>query len=366
METHPTTVTSILDQIQSESSAFTGLKSHELVESLEPLAKFLCWAPYKQTLEGWLKKNGGNDQVYLALIKAHLLSGSDLNSVKKVFTNMVTKLGWGYSEVSEHVISHISGLSDLTMTAFILEELIGIFDEKSDKIECLERLSGIYEKKLFDDKKLHSSFEKIRKIEPTNINALKYFKSVAIQNSEWVEATQLLSEILDLGVHQQVKYRAAHELATIQLYQLDTPQDAIKTLESHCKNSPLDASTLHYDAYHRIGDVEGCLGVLKNSYDGTSNSQSQAVLALRIGELFEQSGGFEDAFMWLQKSKEHNPDFQVVSERLINLSIRKQDWKSVSSELKILKTRLNQENSKEKVDAVLSRINELTGLNVIG
>src|SRR5690606_33746452 len=124
---------------------------------------------------------------------------------------------------------------------------------KEDQILCLERLCLLLEKKIFNESQLTSTYEKLLEIDPLNLKALRYFKLILVQDNEWADVASILQKLLKAVRHPEEVFRVAQELATVYLYHLDKPNEAIETIQKYCHKSPLDSSTILFDAYQRIG-----------------------------------------------------------------------------------------------------------------
>ncbi len=100
-------------------------------------------------------------------------------------------------------------------------------------------------------------------LDPLNIKALRYFKLLFTQNYEWEKVVTMLRNLLTASKHARDVFRVGQELAAVLLYQLDRPQEAIDVVTKYCEGSPLDTSTISYDAYQRLNDWQGCLRILR-------------------------------------------------------------------------------------------------------
>src|SRR5690606_34589055 len=149
------------------------------------------------------------------------------------------------------------------------------------------------------------------------------------QNNEWDEVVKYLNRLLQCVKHKAEAYRVAQELAAIFLYQLDLPEEAIKVINTYCAESPLDTSTILYDAHHRLADWNGCLKVLRECLLGVDEEPGRAVLHFKIAGISEQLGDYDGALENYMKAASQWPEFLDAYEGVIGLSLDHQKFDTV-------------------------------------
>ena len=132
-------------------------------------------------------------------------------------------------------------------------------------------------------------------------------------------------------------------------------------MEKYCAQSPLDTSTIHYDAYASLQDWSGCLKVLNRCILTTEEDTVQATLCYRIGQLHTQLGNTAAAETSLQKSLELWPQFLEPLEELIHIAVSKKDWHSLKKYLETLENLIQGEDQKRKVASLIEVIKGCLG-----
>jgi len=158
--------------------------------------------------------------------------------------------------------------------------------------------------------------------------------------------------------HPQELFRVAQELATILLYQLDQADDAIKIINRYCADSPLDTSTILFDAYHRMADWEGCLKVLRECLLNVEDDTARSVLHFKIAGLHEHLGQDKDALENYSRAVDLWPMFLDAVEGAIGISIANKDWDAVEAWLKKLGETVVDERLKGQLGQALGRLSD--------
>ena len=107
------------------------------------------------------------------------------------------------------------------------------FKDRASSSQCLEYLCFIYEKKMFNENRLNTSYVRLLEMDPSNIKALKYFKVLYGENQKWHKVSEVLEKLYESSKHPTDKYKFALELASIFVYQLDEPEKAISIIETN-------------------------------------------------------------------------------------------------------------------------------------
>ncbi len=345
------------------SELITALRkgSIDLDKQFEPvidtLQNFECWASYFQILEQQIdnpKKRQLNH--YVRTARAYSVYLEDINRASRVCVNLMKDLRLSYLEFREKALYSIIGEEDFGNEAILLQAIYPKLKSKEDHIACMERLCLIYEKKKYDEANLNRSYERLIELDPYNQKALRYFKIVYTQNNQWEKVAQVLQNLFTSAKHINDRYRSAQELAAVYLYQLDLPQQAVDVLEKYCTNSPLSTFAIHYEAYYRLGNWEGCLLVLRNQAKKVEGAQNKAVVALRIGEMLEKTRRYDEALESYRLAFELEPAMLEALEKIMDIYLRQQNWTAVVETLTALEEKVEDMFLKEKVREGISRL----------
>lgn len=331
----------------------------EVERILSTLEAYECWQPYFRLIASKIKqpsRRSINDYICLARIYYRYLE--DAKKAGDSCFQMVRDLNIPFVLVRDEVIPQIISEDDYKTEAVLLEAMLPALDEREDTIACLERLCLIYEKKKYDEQRLNNSYEKLVSLDPQNLKALRYFKVIYTQNQEWNRVVRVLRDLYENSRHQNDRFRIAQELATVYLYQLDEPRAAIEVIETLCANSPLDTTTIHYEAFYRLEDWQGCMRVLENYLEKLETPFDKAVILFKIGELESLLGRSDEASERYHQSLKLAPHFLESLENLIEIYIENRDWNGVMNSLEHLKSVVHKEHLKERVDEAIGRLKD--------
>lgn len=294
-----------------------------------------CWKPYIKLLEDSLQRSNNDDleNEFVDLIYAFFRFYYDFNAAVKYSKDYLSKLKPEFETFRVRLLDQLD-LADIEKTEY-LKTLAGFF-ARQEQVKCLEYISTIFEKKLHDEKQLSGTYKKILSLEPKNLRSLRFFKTVYMQNEEWDQVADVLLKIIAASPHASEKYRVAHELSGVYLYQLDQPKKAIETLEMYCQNSPLDKSSLLYEAYAKGEQWDKCIDVLEKLLISLNDEQKKPFIFYRLGLLVARTGNLDKAREYLQKANEMAPQLWEPMEELIHVAILQKNW----SELLVLLSEL--------------------------
>lgn len=342
---------------QVDSNA--ALTADQRTEILETFEQHECWAPYFRLLQRTLKDPHTRQLAdFIRLARVQNLFLEDVFAAAETCTSLVQDMKLSYDRFSEEVLPRVVEFEDFTAESSILSAICDRFPGHQDHVSCLERLCMLYEKKTHNEALLGKTYEKLLSLEPRNVKALRYFKLVYTQNNEWEEVVGVLRTLLGCVTHPQELFRVAQELAAIYLYQLDMADEAINVIESYCAESPLDTSTILYDAYQRLNDWTGCLKVLRQCLLNVDDDMGRAILHYKIGGLSEQLGELDQALDNFTKAAKLWPQFLDAIEGVIAVSIAKQDWPAIASWLEILTSRVQDDRLKSQLKQASSRLKD--------
>jgi len=348
-------VRSIVAQVDSGAAISDQLAA----DMLDLLEQHECWGPFfrllKRGLEGGAPERERN---YVRLARVQNIYLEDTFAAAETCASLVSHLRPGYLKFSEQMLPHIIEFEDFTAEATLLSAICDHLEIQDDHIACLERLCMLFEKKTHNEAQLSQTYERLLEVDPRNVKALRYFKLLFTQNNEWDQVVDALTKLLSAVRHPQELYRVAQELAGIYLYQLDMPEAAIAVLAAHCEGSPLDTSTILYDAHERLNNWQGCLQVLRQCLLSVESEAGRATLHFKMGGLHMLLSNLGQANENFQKAAKQ-PAFQLDAiEGLINIGVALQDWAMIEKELSRLQEIILDERLRGQVKQAQSRLHD--------
>lgn len=328
-------------------------------EMLETFEQHECWGPYFRLIKKSLQDASVRQlSDFVRLARVQNLYLEDAFAAAETCSALVTEMKVGYQRFSEEVLPQVIEFEDFSTEATILSAIVDRFSAHADHVAALERLCMLYEKKTHNETQLGKTYEKLLGHDPKNVKALRYFKLVFTQNNEWEEVVGILKTLLGCVDHPQELFRVAQELAAIYLYQLDMAEEAINVLETYCAESPLDTSTIAYDAYQRIGDWGGCLKVLRQCLLNVEDDMGRAILHYKIAALNEQMGDLDQALENFTKAAKLWPQFLDAIEGVVNVGVLKQDWKLIQTWLGTLAEHVSDERLRSQLKQAVRRLQD--------
>ncbi len=326
---------------------------------LQTFEQYECWGPYFRLIKRSLQDPAARHiSDYVRLARVQNLYLEDVFAGAETCAHLVAELSVNYQRFSEEILPHVIEFEDFAAEATILSAVCDRFTIVVDRVACLERLCMLFEKKTHNETQLAKTYERLLAIDPRNVKALRYFKMVFTQNSEWEEVVGILKTLIGCVTHRQELYRVAQELAAIFLYQLDMAEEAINILETHCVESPLDTSTILYDAYQRLANWHGCLKVLRQCLLNVDSDAGRAVLHLKIASLHEQLNELDQALDNFGKASKLWPTFLDPIEGMINVALVKKDWPLVSTWLEHLAVKVEDDKLKAQLRQAIRRVQD--------
>ena len=318
-----------------------------------------CWNSWFDLVKARIKSGGtGAFDNYVQMIRVNISYLEDVETAASICKDLVLAEKMTYLNFRESVLDKILGPEQYKTESILLGGVWEAFSQREDKISAVERLCFIYEKKSHNEKLLHHFYERLRKMNPENAKALMYFRNLYSQLQDWPAVIDVLKKLLASSRHKQEVFRHAQELAAVYLYQLGDCQEAILYIEEYCAGSPLDTSTIHYEAYYRLGNLEGCLRVLRSALLVVEDQPTRAIVHYRIASIYEQLSQFQMAYENFQKALELNDDFIEAIEGLISNAIKLKNWMVVRDWLNVLAGRTRSQNLIGQLRAGIQRLEE--------
>jgi tetratricopeptide (TPR) repeat protein len=326
---------------------------------LSTLESYECWTDWFRVAKHHattVPKSFSDDHCRIARI--HLKYFEDSHQAGECCVAIIEATGMSYTQFCQTILNKIITDDDYASEGQILKLLVDKFTSAQDRIAVLERLCFIFEKKHHNDVLLNQFYDKLLKIHPENPKALRFFRTLHTQMQDWPAVAKVLRILLNCAKHPQEGYRHAQELAAVELYHLDHPQEAIRIIEEYCANSTLDTSTIHYEAYYRLGNLEGCLKVLRSCLLTVEDDMTRSIVHYRIASLFEQLGQLQTAQENYEKAYKLNGNFLETLEGLISSSIKLKQWTRVIDWISVLASKVHSESIAAQLNAGKQRLME--------
>lgn len=347
-------VQSIINSIDQDSSFYT---SENIQNSMQWLESYECWEYLLRVLDQRIESaetRAESDYLWMSKVFWHYLE--DREKGVNIVRRMVEDLSPEFAQFHKLISTSVLISDDFQDEIYCLEQCAPAFKDKAEHVRCLERLCVLYEKKLYDEEKLDLTFKKILSEDTSNLKALRYFKSLYVQMQEWPEVVKILGQLLKFAPIVNDRFRIAQEMATVYLYHLDEPQLAINTIDRYCSGSPLDTTTIRYQANYRLKNWEACLVILRKFLSSSVDQDKKPVISFKIGELKERMGLVDDAIESYQQCLVFDPGFVDALENLIEINIEKKDWDGIELTLNRLADCLKDLDDKERVKEAIKRL----------
>ncbi len=323
------------------------------------LSDYECWLPYVRFLERRIKIH--KDDIlgnYVRLIRIHIRNLGNLIRAQELCYEVVARLNLTYRQLNTDVFFHVLEPFDYATEAPLLTASVQALQSVNDQVLALERVCLIYEKKVPNDDMLATYYEKLLSTQKTNVKALRYFKMLYSQSYEWEKVVETLTSLVASVPRQNEVYRYGQELAGVYLYHLNRPEKAVEIVKTTCKGSPLDTSTLLYDAYHAQGHWSGCLELLAGLLSQAEKQGERAILHYKIAGLLSKRKEFAQALTHIQEALNADPKFIDALESQITLSIELKNWKKVEQGLSSMMELVSDTVLKAQLEQALGRLRE--------
>lgn len=331
-------------------------------DALDQLERHECWAPLFRYLDKTLASGGPSlVAAYGRSIRLRLKYFDEVPTAQALASDLVRRCKLDFPAFRDIVLNEtvIPGMS-APKEAALLEAVGEAFSKVEDKVNALERLASVYEKRLFNDVRLHEVFERLLKLDPDNVKGLRYFKVAFSQNGDWEQVSRVLKRLISVVQAPQEKYRLAQDLAYNLVYHQDQPRDALLVLDRHCRQSPLDVSQIEFDAAFRLGDIGHCVKVLEGALAGVADDAGRSIIQFRMGDLLRKSGKPRDSEKYLRQSIATWRVFLDPFELLAGILIEERRWDELAVLLGELAGRIQDSELASQVKHAANRLQ--TGL----
>lgn len=334
------------------------LSSVEEAQLLDELESQECWRPIFRYLERILRAQQVDVlDSYSRFIRIKLRYFHDISTASVLVGDMIRQTKMSFAEFREQILSdQIIPENNPQFEIALLEVAAAVFYQETDRIQALERIAMIFEKRLFNDAKLHDVFERILKLDANNVRALRHFKLAFSQNGDWGEVVVILKKLIQITKSQQERFRLAHDLAHCLVYNMKQPRDALLVIDKYCKGTPLDISQVEYDAASRVGDTTRCIRVLDQLHQSIRDDAGRAVINFRLAGIYRANGRLDECESRLRLCLQYWPVFLDPIEHLIEIYLEKKRWLEVRELLRDLTSKIADKELAGQVHHAIRRI----------
>ncbi len=326
---------------------------------LEVLESHECWTTWFAAVAKHIKSKPDDSlEDYIRVIRINILYLEDVEAGAAASKELVSSKKMTYQDFRRLVLDNVLESEEFGTEATLLMGVLDMFNKRNDQIEVIERLCFIFEKKAHSEVLLHKFYERLRKTQPENAKALRYFRNLYSQAQDWHSVIDVLKKLLDSAKHKQEIFRYAQELAAVYLYQIGDCEQAIHYIEKYCSGSTLDTSTIHYEAYFRLEKYESCLQVLRSALSVIDEPATRAIIHFRIATMYERLNNIKMANESFKKALDLDNEFMEAIEGLISTSIKLKDWAGVYGWLTELTGRTRSQTLLGQLNAGILRLQE--------
>lgn len=339
---------------------FSQMTSTEQDELIRKLLAYECYIQAVTVLQ-WRIENGARGELqklddYIAILTIWHDGCEDTGKFTETLKDCVQRVKPSFSTIRLRLVEHIVGAEQFAEQARIYKAIASSIEDLEQRVLLLERLAFLYEKKLTLTSEVDATFHLILELDPKNIRALRYQKLVQVQSGHWKEAVKTLERLVDVfPVSSFERQRAAFELAQIYLYQLNQPQMARDTLNTHCQDSRIDTSQTYAEALERMNAFEELLVYLAARESKSENREEKSRLKHKMGMISAKAGKTKEALSHFQDSVYLNPSNLMAHEALISVLADGKMNSELIVELKTLASNVKLEASGQIVAGLLEK-----------
>lgn len=320
----------VLKKVRSLSQSIFDktFKFKQTDKCLEQLEHYECWDSYLKLIEHCLQKYPKDRSKYLIKLLRVLVSHLNrTDEIEQTCQKIIEVSKISFDDYYKAMVTEVMIKQDTKAEILLLNSVYQHFPKVSDQIKCIERLCTLYDRSINSETQLGLMYEKLLEVDPHNLRALRYLKTIFVQTASWSDVEYVLQKMLNSKkLKPQENVRVALELASVYLYHLDQAKKALQIIDKHCKRSHLDSSAILFDAYKKLQQWGDCLKVLERCLSTVEEKQVQSALHFRIGILYKQLDKRQLSEKHFLESSRLWPSFLEPLEECLNLYIDDQNW----------------------------------------
>lgn len=318
-----------------------------------------CWQPLLNLLKS--EENKNNSQINIVESSKILFYRlSDKHKAVEKFNQLIKKNRLPFDHYYNTLVSKLINPQDYKDQLLFFEKAKNLYSGK-DRVQCLQKICFIYEKKVFqDESKVFAYYTELLQLDPQNIKALKFFKNIFSQNSNWPEVEKTLLRIIAASKNKHHQAKEALELASIYVYQLSDPDSAVKILEKYWDDASVDNSTVLLAAYEALGDYKKAFKLLDKLINMEKDSVQLAKIHHKVSELSQDNADLTKAKHHLVTAINLQPHYLQYHENLALILLFEKNWLGLQKLLKNMRNHLDTNSLLSQIDMTIARIEEVS------
>jgi len=346
-----------LEAILKKIDSREAMENNEIQASMKLLTDMESWH-YIDLMFQSIELSPKTKNLFIEKLKIDSLIREKFVLVAESLSSMIQGLNLGFEEVSHAFVPNLVKAGNWSAEASIWQGVFFAFSAKEDKIQALERLCFLFDKKLFDGNMLHQYYEEIVKLNPKNLKALKYYKQLHIQNGNWQMVASTIKDILKSEESKIRSSRSAQELAMVELYHLGNPKAALKVIHELCSGSGLDSTAIEFDAYKSMNAHHKCLEVIDSLISNSSSEEEHSVLNLKKAQVYEEMRDFNNAISHAELAAKNELIRLEATEILISSSMKANSWQKSMDYLKDFSSLVFDDDLKDQIELARKRLQD--------
>lgn len=200
------------------------------------------------------------------------------------------------------------------VSEILLERTEGEDASEDERVELFRELGTIAEQRLHEPDKAREYFQAVLSLRSEDRQALDALEELATQQSEWPALLAILRKRVAMGEDQERQVELLFKVAYIEEERLEDADAAIASYQSILELEPENRRALRALSrlFEGLGDWERFAGVLEVEVGISGDSDSEAALHYRLGELYQGPlGRPDDAREAFKRSMELAPSQHV-------------------------------------------------------
>lgn len=270
---------------------------------------------------------------YLWLMRVQYIGLESFEKFLETCQKFVSHVRPTFSLLRMHVVEDIIGLEDYHKHAKVYSFVLDSFVDVVQKSFVAERISLIYEKKLFLEKDVESSYRNLLKIQPTNGKAHRFFKYFYDHQGQWEKVVYHLQQIVEYTTSPFTKLRSAHELAQVYLYRLQKVEACKETLLEYCIPHYPESFTTLLECLEKNIHKEESIKICHDLLSHCRSDEERMKVELKLASFYMDIKDFTKSFLIVKNLILLFPKDLLVNEIYIFILMELKDTKSLKEAL---------------------------------
>jgi tetratricopeptide (TPR) repeat protein len=356
-----------LVQLGRKIKSFSQLSEFDQSSTVQILFDFECFAQaislLKFRIDSQLKAETPDQNILLScfqnLAYAKLLGLEDEDGFISVLIHAAKSIPLSFDTFRFHLVEYICGSENYSLQMRAYKEVSQYLSPLEVRVQSLERLALVLEKKLFLEKEVEPVYSQILALDPNNIKACRFYRVYHSHLLNWSEAAEMLERLLNAFPFQHEKQRTAHELAQVYLYQLSDADKAEKILKQYCEHSFLDARQTWLDCLEKQNRFQELSEFLEQCSQQEQNKSLASQLLHRKAVAQMRLDSDDAVSQTLLRAIELDAKNYVAFETLAVFFAERKKLSDLSHTLVHFQKELSSETGKSTISAILERLEKL-------